>query len=55
LLSSEAEWEYACRAKTLTDFYFGDVLNLKLANYGEKMRETTDVGTCLPNAFGLYQ
>jgi formylglycine-generating enzyme required for sulfatase activity len=53
-LSSEAEWEYACRAKTLTNFYFGDVLIPKLANYGREMKGTTDVGIYLPNAFGLY-
>jgi formylglycine-generating enzyme required for sulfatase activity len=53
-LPSEAEWEYVCRAKTLTDFYFGDVLTPKLANYGGEMKGTTDVGIYLPNAFGLY-
>jgi formylglycine-generating enzyme required for sulfatase activity len=53
-LPSEAEWEYACRAKTLTDFCFGNVLTPKLANYGNTVGETTDVGIYLPNAFGLY-
>jgi formylglycine-generating enzyme required for sulfatase activity len=53
-LPSEAEWEYACRAKTLTNFYFGDALTPKLANYGQEMKGTTDVGIYLPNAFGLY-
>jgi formylglycine-generating enzyme required for sulfatase activity len=53
-LPSEAEWEYACRAKTLTNFYFGDALTPKLANYGQEMNRTTDVGIYLPNAFGLY-
>jgi formylglycine-generating enzyme required for sulfatase activity len=53
-LASEAEWEYACRAKTLTNFYFGDALTPKLANYGWNMNSTTDVGIYLPNAFGLY-
>jgi formylglycine-generating enzyme required for sulfatase activity len=53
-LPSEAEWEYACRAKTLTDFYFGDALNSKLANYAMNVGETTNVGIYLPNAFGLY-
>jgi formylglycine-generating enzyme required for sulfatase activity len=53
-LPSEAEWEYACRAKTLTNFYFGDALTPKLANYGREMKGTTDVGIYLPNAFGLY-
>jgi formylglycine-generating enzyme required for sulfatase activity len=53
-LPSEAEWEYACRAKTLTDFYFGDVLTPELANFGGNVGETTDVGIYKPNAFGLY-
>jgi formylglycine-generating enzyme required for sulfatase activity len=53
-LPSEAEWEYACRAKTLTDFYFGDVLTPELANFGENVGETTDVGIYKPNVFGLY-
>jgi formylglycine-generating enzyme required for sulfatase activity len=52
-LPSEAEWEYACQAKTLTDFSFGNVTP-KLANCGKKVKETTDVGIYLPNAFGLY-
>jgi formylglycine-generating enzyme required for sulfatase activity len=53
-LPSEAEWEYACRAKTLTDFYFGDVLTPELANFGRNVGETTNVGIYKPNAFGLY-
>jgi formylglycine-generating enzyme required for sulfatase activity len=53
-LPSEAEWEYACRARTLTDFYFGDVLTPELANFRVSARETTDVGVYKPNAFGLY-
>ncbi len=51
-LPSEAEWEYACRAGTTTQFYFGDTITTHLANYSGK--ETTDVGSFPPNAFGLY-
>ena len=64
-LPSEAEWEYACRAGTITPFYFGETITGKLANYrasntyaeeakGEYRGETTPVGQFPPNAFGLY-
>jgi formylglycine-generating enzyme required for sulfatase activity len=53
-LPSEAEWEYACRAKTLTKFYFGDVLTPKIANFNENVGKTTNVGIYKPNVFGLY-
>jgi formylglycine-generating enzyme required for sulfatase activity len=51
-LPSEAEWEYACRAGTTTDFYFGDTLTPKLARFDSN--ETASVGSYPPNAFGLY-
>jgi formylglycine-generating enzyme required for sulfatase activity len=54
LLPSEAEWEYACRASTTTDFYFGATLTKNLANHDGAVGETTDVGSYAPNAFGLY-
>jgi len=65
-LSSEAEWEYACRAGTTTSiFHFGETITPDLANYrgsanyasgakGVDREETTDVGSFPPNAFGLY-
>ena len=52
-LPSEAEWEYACRAGTTTPYYFGKNLDQSLANYGRNVRQTTPLGTYLPNAFGL--
>ncbi|MEG4812689.1 formylglycine-generating enzyme family protein [Microcoleus sp. F8-D3] len=64
-LLSEAEWEYACRAGTSTPFHFGETITPELVNYqgdypyakaptGLWRRETTDVGSLPPNAFGLY-
>ncbi len=53
-LPSEAEWEYAARAKTTTNFHFGKIWTEKLANCSYTVASTTDVGTYPPNAFGLY-
>ena len=64
-LLSEAEWEYACRARTTTPFHFGETITSDLVNYagiypfanapkGLYRQETTDVGSFPPNAFGLY-
>ncbi len=64
-LPTEAEWEYACRARTKTPFYFGPTLAANLANYDSnyayanespvKYRgATTPVGSFPPNSFGLY-
>jgi formylglycine-generating enzyme required for sulfatase activity len=64
-LPSEAEWEYACRAGTLTPFSFGEIITTEVANYngnytysnglqGKYCEETTDVGTFPANDWGLY-
>ena len=60
-LPSEAEWEYACRAGTMSPYYFGKEISDGLANYGEHYKNygehykgTTEVGKLGANAFGLY-
>jgi formylglycine-generating enzyme required for sulfatase activity len=51
-LPTEAEWEYACRAGTTTPYYTGDSISKSQANYNEN--GTMDVGSFVPNAWGLY-
>ena len=53
-LPSEAEWEYACRAKTTTPYYFGNNITTDLVNHNNKYGRTTDVGRFPSNAFGLH-
>ena len=53
-LSTEAEWEYACRAFTTTAYYFGDTITDRLINYYGTVGETNVVGKYQSNAFGLY-
>lgn len=64
-LPTEAEWEYACRAGTITNFNTGMQISDSLANYnaeiissyssiGKYIGHPTPVGSYPPNQWGLY-
>jgi formylglycine-generating enzyme required for sulfatase activity len=65
-LPSEAEWECACRAGTMTPFSFGDNISPEQVNYdgnypyhdaakGEYRQTTVAVKSLPPNPWGLYE
>ncbi len=53
-LPTEAQWEYACRAGTTTEYSFGDSITPSQVNYRDSGIGTTVVGSYPPNAWGLY-
>ncbi|MBT3238188.1 MAG: formylglycine-generating enzyme family protein [Rhodospirillaceae bacterium] len=58
-LPSEAEWEYAARAGTTTEFWWGDEVGENLGNCRNCKSEwskkgSAPVGSFAPNPFGLY-
>jgi eukaryotic-like serine/threonine-protein kinase len=54
-LPTEAEWEYACRAATGTQFFCGNELTARDANFGQPLKgRTTKVGSYPPNRWGLH-
>lgn len=65
-LPSEAEWEYACRAGTVTPFNVGPRISTDQSNFNgnatyngsdeeEYRARTLPVGSFQPNAYGLYE
>ncbi|MBF8271340.1 MAG: Sulphatase-modifying factor protein [Magnetococcales bacterium] len=66
ILPSEAQWEYACRAGTVTPFSFGENITPEQVNYdgnhpyrggvkGEYRNKTVPVASLPANPWGLYE
>jgi formylglycine-generating enzyme required for sulfatase activity len=54
-LPSEVEWEYACRAGTMTRYSIGNAITPDHANYGDSRRgRTSEVGNYPANRWGLH-
>lgn len=55
-LPSEAEWEFACRAGTQTEYWTGETIESLTdnENFNNNLGRIADVGSFRPNPFGLF-
>ncbi len=53
-LPTEEEWEFACRAGTVTPFNYGDRPDPQKMNFRSQVGATSIKGNYPPNAWGLY-
>lgn len=54
-LPTEAQWEFACRAGTKTDYSFGENITEEQVNFNRAKKKTMPVGSYQPNSLGLYE
>jgi len=54
-LPTEAQWEYACRAGTVTKYSWGNRISPQHANYGDRgINKTVEVGSYKANPWGFF-
>ncbi len=53
-LPTESQWEYACRAGSQTEYWWGDEPDDARANWNQQQKGTTPVDRYPPNPWGLY-